>query len=48
MCIMLYVTGRMSINKIAKIFNMCLSLVYIWIKEAGEKLEEYKIKDNIK
>ena len=45
---MLYATGRMSINKIAKIFNMYWSLVYRWIKEAGEKLEEYKIKDDIK
>ena len=34
---MLYATGRMSINKIAKIFNMCWSLVYRWIKEAAEK-----------
>ena len=48
MCIMLYATGRMSINKIAKIFNMCWSLVYKWIKEAAEKLEEYKIKDDVK
>lgn len=45
---MLYATGRMSINKIAKIFNMCWSLVYRWIKEAAEKLAEYKIKDDIK
>ena len=45
---MLYATGRMSINKIAKMFNMYWSLVYRWIKEAGEKLEEYKIKDDIK
>ena len=45
---MLYATGRMSINKIAKIFNMCWPLVYRWIKEASEKLEEYKIKDDIK
>ena len=45
---MLYATGRMSINKIAKMFNMCWSLVYRWIKEAREKLEEYKIKDDIK
>ena len=38
----------MSINKIAKIFSMCWSLVYRWIKEAAEKLEEYKIKDDVK
>ena len=48
MCIILYGTGRMSINKIAKIFNMRWSLVYRWIKEVAEKLEEYKIKDDIK
>ena len=27
---------------------MCWSLVYRWIKEAAEKLEEYKINDDIK
>ena len=27
-CIMLYAKGRMSINKKAKIFNMCWSIVY--------------------
>ena len=48
MCIMLYATGRMSINKIAKIFNMCWSLVYRWINEAAEKLPDYKIKDDVK
>ena len=48
MCIMLYGIGKMSINKIAKIFDMCWSLVYRWINEAAEKLPDYKIKDDIK
>ncbi len=37
----------MSINKIAKIFGMCWSLVHRWINEAAEKLPDYKIKDNV-
>ena len=48
MCIILYATRRMSINKIAKIFNMCWSLVYKQINKAAEKLEDHKIKDDIK
>ena len=48
MGLLLYAIVMMLINKIAKIFNMCWSLVYRWIKEVGEKLEEYKIKDDIK
>ena len=47
LCVMLYATGRMSINKIAKIFGMCWSLVYRWINEAAENLEDYKIDKNI-
>ncbi len=31
---MLYATGKMSINKIAKTFGMCWSLVYRWIMDA--------------
>ncbi len=41
-CSMLYVTGKMSINKIAKIFGMCQSLVYRWTNEAAKKLPDYK------
>ena len=48
MCIMLYAIGKMSINKIAKIFGMCWSLVYRWINEAAEELPDYKIKDDVK
>ncbi len=43
-CIMLYATGKISINKIAKIFGMCWSLIYRWINESAEKLEKYKIR----
>ena len=45
---MLHVTGRMWINKIAKIFNMYWSLAYRQIKEVAENLEEYKIKYDVK
>ena len=48
MCIALYAQRKTSINKIAKTFGMCWSLVYRWIKEAAENLEEYKIRDDIK
>ncbi len=48
MCIMLCATGKISINKIAKIFGICQSLLYRWINEAAEKLPDYKIKDDVK
>ena len=48
MCIILYATGKVSINKIVQILNMCWSLVYRWINETAEKFRNYKIKDNIK
>ena len=48
MCIMLYGTGRMSINKIAKMCGMCWSLVYRWINETAQKLPDYEIKNDIK
>ncbi len=41
MCIMIYGIGRMSINKIAKMFG----IVYRWINEAAQKLPDYEIKN---
>ena len=42
MCIMFYATGRMSINKIAKMFNMYWSLVYRWIKKLEKNWKNIK------
>ena len=44
MCIFMYAQGKTSINKIAKTLGLCWSLVYRWIKEAAESLEEYTLK----
>lgn len=48
MCIMLYWTGKVSINKISKIFNIYWSLVCKRIDDAAEKLQDYKIKEDIR
>ena len=47
MCMMLYATGKISINKIAKTFGMCWSLIYRWTNESAEKLSNYEIKNDV-
>ena len=46
-CVILYSLGKMSVNMIAKLFDMYRSLVYKWLNEAAVSFGEYEIEDDI-
>jgi len=47
MCVLLYSQGKGSFRMLAKIFKTHPSLVYRWIVEAGDKVPEPEVADNI-
>lgn len=47
MCVLFYSLGKSSYNMLAKIFDTWPSLVYRWIVEAGLKVPDQEISDDI-
>lgn len=48
MCVLQYGLGKGSYNMLAKIYHTWPSLIYRWVKEAGEQLPEPEISEDIK
>ena len=47
-CVLQYAQGKTSYNMLAKIYHTWPSLVYRWVKEAGEQVSEPDIPEDIK
>ena len=48
MCVLQYAQGKASYNMLAKLYHTWPSLVYRWVKEAGMRIPEPQISENIK
>ena len=48
MCVILYSLGKGTYNMMGKIFGRDRSLIYRWIREAGMKLAEPEVGDDIR
>lgn len=47
MCVLLYSQGKGSYNMLAKIYGTWPSLIYRWVKEAGERLPDPEVPEDI-